>query len=375
MKNANLPSLMDGVVVDTNDPQQMGRLKIWVPAVDGDNYDIEQLPWATYSSPLAGQTRDYPAGPDRVKTTGLVAYGLMAIPKSGALVIVGFLYGDTNRRVYLGSYFRDHGNRSLPTGRNRADLGKTPLSDTLDPIEPQNTNLNAQFRGKLDSSEAKTRGAYERAVAQDKTEKDGTQGYQTDLVDPKGKGNTPQFDPQTYVLTTPGRHSLIFQDNPETGRVRLKSAAGHQIILDDANERIYVSTCKGKTWIELDQDGRVHVYAADSISMSTGGDFNVTAVGDVNINAGGEFNLQAGAEMKIAACGTTSISGSSMNLESSADFNILASGDIKGTGSNIHLNGPGASSASCPTAPDTIPTHEPWTRAGSKNQRNQNWKE
>ena len=64
--------LMEGVVVDTSDPQQMGRLKIWVPGVDGDLYDIANLPWATYLSPLAGQTRDYPAGPNSTKTSGLM---------------------------------------------------------------------------------------------------------------------------------------------------------------------------------------------------------------------------------------------------------------------------------------------------------------
>jgi len=358
--------LMEGVVMDTNDPQQMGRLKLWVPALDGDLYNIEDLPWATYSSPMAGQTRDYPAGPSGAVTHGFHSYGLWAVPKAGALCVVGFLYGDANKRVYMGSYFRDHGNRS--------DLGNTPLSDTLDPVEPQNTNLTAQFRGQLTASEARTRGAYERSVAQDKTDKDGTEGYQTDLIEPKDKKGNALYDPQTYVLTTPGRHSLIFQDNPVTGRVRVKTAAGHQIILDDANERIYVSTARGASWFEMDQDGRIHVYGADSISFSTGGDFNVTAVGDFNINAGGDVNIQAGASMKVAACSDMNISGAGVNLESTSGFNVLAAGDLLATAPNIHLNGPGAASADCPEPPGVIPTHEPWTRDATKGSRGTNWK-
>ena len=364
----NLSSLMEGVVVDADDIQQMGRVKIWVPAVDGDMYNIADLPWATYTSPMAGQTRDYQAGPASTETHGLMSYGFWAVPKVGTQVVVGFLYNDPNKRVYISSYFRDHGNRSLPQGRNRPDIGNLPLSDTFDSVEPQNTNLSAQFQGNLTASEARTRGVYERQVAQDKTIKDGTEGYQRDLKDDK------KYDSQTYVLATPGRHCLIFQDAPENGRVRLKSAAGHQIILDDANERIYVSTAKGNAYFEMDQDGRVHIYSAESMSFSSGGDVNISANGSFNVKAGGAVNIQAGAGMQLAACATMNMSGAGVNIDSSAVINILASGNIIQTGSNIHFNGPTAGSAACPTAPSVTPNHEPWVRAPSKGSRNRHWK-
>jgi hypothetical protein len=366
--------IREGLVVDTNDPQQMGRLKIYVPSLDGDLYNIDDLPWATYSTPLAGQTLDYPAGPDGTKTSGFVSYGLWAVPKAGALVIVACLYDDPNRRVYLGSYFRDHGNRSLPIGRNRSDLAQAPVSDTFEPIEPQTSNLKAQFNNQLTAAEARSRGTYERAVAQDKTDKDGTEGYQVGLVDPVDPRGNPLYESQTYVLSTPGRHSITMQDNPAIGRLRIKTAAGHQIILDDANERIYVSTARGNSWFEMDQDGRVHLYGADSVSMSSGADFNVTAVGSINFNAGGEVNIQSGGAMKLGACGAMNVSGAGLNLDSGANLNILAAGSILQTGSEIHLNGPGAASAACPTTPSTVPAHEPWKRATSKKKRNKNWK-
>lgn len=368
-------TLMEGVVVDTNDPQQMGRVKIWVPALDGDGFEVKNLPWARYMSPLAGQTRDYPAGPGESVTKGFLSYGWWAVPKNGALVVVGLLYDDPNQRVYIGSYFREHGNRSLPQGRWRPDIEPdTPLSDTFEPVQPEVENLKAQFSGQLGAPEALSRGVYERQVAQDKTIKDGGEGYQVDLVEPKDEKGNPLFDPQTYVLTSPGRHSVIMQDNPENGRLRLKTAAGHQVILDDANERIYVSTSRGETWIELDQDGRVHVYAGDSISMTTGGDFNVSATGNINMQAGKNVNVQAGGEMRLAACGSAHLSGNGVNLESQAGFNILAAANLIQTGANIHLNGPQAESATCPDTPDTVPQHEPWTRKASKHKRGKHWK-
>lgn len=356
---------VEGVVRDTSDPQQMGRLKVWCPAIDGDVYTVEALPWATYISPLAGQAYDYPAGPASKGAPGPVSYGFWAIPKVGATVVIGFMYGDKNQRFYLGSYFPEHGNRSLPSGRNN-DAG--PQTDTFDVLQPAVDSLDAQFQSDLSASEAQTRGAYERQVAQALTDKDGTEGYQKGVAE----GG---LDPQTYCITTPGRHSIIMQDNPANGRVRIKTAEGQQVILDDANERIYVSTAKGQSWIELDQDGRVHVYAGDSFSLTTGGDFNLSAKGNVRIQAGGNIDLSATGHGRFSSCKDISLSGDGgLNFTSGEAFNLKASGNIIATGDNIHLNGPQASVAPCADTPDVVPAHEPWTRKGSKATRNKNWK-
>ena len=361
----NNHTFVEGVVIDTSDPQQMGRVKVWCPAIDGDGWKAESLPWATYVSPLAGQTVDYPAGPGGENAPGPASYGFWAVPKVGSAVVIGFMYGNRNQRFYLGSYFPDHGNRSLPLGRN-SPAG--PQTDTLETMEPSVSSLKDQFQGNLTASEALTRGVYERQVAQALTEKDGTEGYQKGVAEAG-------LDPQTYCITTPGRHSVIMQDNPENGRVRIKTANGHQVILDDANERIYVSTAKGQTWIELDQDGRIHVYAGDSVSITSGGDFNVAAKGNLNLQAGGNVNVSATGYARISACKDVSLSGDDdVNLTSGAKMNLKAAGDILQTGSNIHLNGPGAATAPCATAPNVLPAHEPWTRKASKAKRNKYWK-
>lgn len=386
----NYSTFVDGLVVDTNDPQQMGRVKVWCPAVDGENNKPENLPWARYISPFAGQAIDYPAGSGSV-APGPVSYGFWAIPKQGATVVIGFLYGDRNLRFYLGSFFPDHGNRSLPAGRNAA--GGAPTSDSFETVEPTNASLQQQFNGNLSASQAKTRGAYERQVAQALTDKDGTEGYQQSLTETGG--STKQLDPQTYCITTPGRHALIMQDHPETGRVRIKTAEGHQVILDDANERIYVSTAKGNTWLELDQDGHVHIYAGADISMSTAGDFNVSAKGNVNIQAGGNINLDATGHAYLSACSDIALSsdgtfyatssadmhlkaGGASNITSGSTIELNGGGSIHQTAGAIHLNGPSAvvaTEAPCATPPSIVPNHEPWTRPASALARGKNWKE
>jgi len=361
-------SLIEGVVIDSSDPQQMGRVRVWCPALDGDDYRPENIPWATYVSPLGGQTSNYPAGSSGTPTTGHMSYGFWAIPKVGSIVMIALMYGDPMQRHYLGSIFRPHGNRSLPQGRNRSDLANVPLSDTFDSVEPQNTNLSQQFNGKLDAPEALTRGVYERSVAQGVDNRDGSEGYQNSVVPDAG------LDPQTYCLVTPGRHAIIMQDNPATGRMRLKTADGHQIILDDANERIYISTAKGNTWIEMDSDGHVHMYGASSISVSSGADMNFTANGNINLLAGGNINLSSGGWLRGSACSDISLSGKGLNIESTAAVDLKASGYIHQTGSQIHLNGPPAKSAPCADKPDITPDHEPWTRPDGVFARNKNWK-
>lgn len=363
----NLTNFVEGIVIDTSDPQQMGRIKVHCPSIDGDKYNPESIPWVSYVSPLAGQTVNYPAGSTAQVTQGPHSYGFWAIPKIGALVIVGFLYGDHNLRFYIGSYFGDHGNRSLPAGRNSTSTG--PISDIFEPVNPAASNLKQQFQDKLTAPEALTRGVYERQVAQAKTEKDGAEGYQRGVVE---KG----LDPQTYCITTPGRNSIIMQDSPENARIRIKTAEGAQIILDDANERIYVSTAKGKSWVELDQDGRIHVYAADSISVTSGADINFSAKGNFNVHAGGNINLLAVGHGRLTACKDISLSAdSTVNIESKDQMNLLSAASIIQTGKkDIHLNGPDASSALCAEEPKVVPQHEPWERSATKGKRGKNWK-
>src|SRR6266851_351372 len=72
-------SLTVGVVVDTDDPLQMGRLRIFCPSLNDDPKKLQHLPWASYVSPFGGVidnscfTRG--SDPNNCKTNGAVHYG------------------------------------------------------------------------------------------------------------------------------------------------------------------------------------------------------------------------------------------------------------------------------------------------------------
>lgn len=409
-----IPFILEGQVVASDDPDQMGRLKVWVQALDGENFDIANLPWAEYVSPFGGFTVDYPAGSEGAQTNAHSAYGMWAIPKVGASVAVFCLNSDPNARFYFGCFSRLHRNRSLPAGRNLDFNGKVgPWGDAGDgkgnlaPIIPSFNNLRDQFQGDMEASESVTRGAYERQVAQAKFEKDGKEGYMPNSADPS------YLDSQTYCIVTPGRHALIFQDHPQYARARLKSADGHQIILDDANERIYISTAKGKSWIEMDIDGHIHIFGSESFSLRAGKDINFRADRDINFEAGRDFHVKAvegelklsaqkdihvtsNANMFVSVCGDLDIDSEKtirmsalhdldirgqqrLALTGDNNVDIKAGVSIKQSAARIDLNGPEARLAiltKCATVaqpPAIVPGHEPWVRPVSKQKRGKFW--
>jgi hypothetical protein len=378
--NDNLnPFIMVGHVMDVDDPLQMGRVKVWVPSVDGEYYSISQLPWAEYASPLAGVTVDYPAGRNKSVSKGAVAYGMWAIPPLNAQVLVFCLNGVANRRFYFACIYDYQRNRSLPAGRNisRDKLKAGPLTDLEEPLQPAYNNLRAAFGEDLGLGEGYKHGVYERQVAQARTEKNGLEGYAPSMADPEHYKAS-----QIFCFTTPGHHSIIMNDHDQNCRVRVKSCEGNQVILDDTNQKIYVSTALGNTWIELNENGDIYIYGGKSISMRAQGDVNIRADNNINLSAGNEINIvsasntniNTGGNLNIGVSGTTALSScSDININGSSNLNIgtgsniglKAGGTILQTASEIHLNGPSAPDPECAGAakgPSIIPGHEPFVR-------------
>lgn len=387
------PFIAEGYVVDTDDPDQMGRVKVWCPSIDGEHFRISNLPWAEYASPFGGITTDFPAGRDGKVSQGHVAYGFWCVPKLNSIVAVFHINGNPNRRCYFASMMDLHRNRSLPGGRNvKPDPKKPkigPWTDTYEPLEPAYSNLREQFNNEIDTTVAVTRGSMERQVAQDRDNKDGNEGYAKYPLGPEG-----YKDPQSYCWVTPGHHFITMSDNPDNCRVRVKTCEGHQIIMDDTNERIYISTAKGKTWIELDEDGHIHIYGNKSISICAEDDINLTAGKNVNIKAGSDINIKSDASVKmssgnvdikagekLAASGctvdvngkTTRITGDSMDIKSKGLYAMEGSKVTVKTGTSptdydrdewIVRGGPAAEATCAEEAgePSIVPRHEPWGR-------------
>jgi hypothetical protein len=374
-----LPYIVEGFVMDTDDPQQMGRLKVWCPGVDGETYDINTLPWAEYASPLAGFTNNFPAGRNKTISKGPVPYGFWSLPKLNAQVLVFFLNGEANRRFYFASFFDLQRNRGLPAGRNTSMDTKLhgPLTDTEEPLEPAHTNLKAAF-GDLSNPIAEMLGTKERQVAEARTQKTGADGYSPSAADPDNYKES-----QSHCWVTPGHHMITMSDTDSHCRIRIKSCEGNQILMDDTNGRIYISSALGNSWVELNENGEVHVYSGRSVSVRAQTDINFYADNNINIEAGNEVNIISGQNMNMSSGSNINIlsSGGSTVLSACANIDLtsqqsirILSNDILGlkgtsgiiqTGAEIHLNGQSAPEPDCAlsaTSPGIIPTHEPFTR-------------
>lgn len=362
-----------GIIVDTNDPLQQGRLRVICPAWDAQQEmpatqaEIEKISWANYASPFGGTIKNISSGPNKTTSWGPTAYGFWAIPEVGSHVIVQCIDGDQNQRYWTHCVFPVQTNRSLPGGRGFDPNGNPgPWTDSYEKYDPGFNNLKSAG---LDSGGFyENRGGYERQVAQAKTNKDGAEGYATNPSSGSG------LNSQTYCMSTPGHHFLSMQDSPEFCRIRIKTASGHQIIFDDTNERIYISTAKGNNYIELDQDGHVHVYASDSISMTTDKDFNLKARGSINMSAAKDINIISKASVNITATLDINVKASGSIFETATGSMYLkATGNLIEQGAQIHLNGPAASPAKAAIEPHIIPAHEPWGRPASSGPRGPNW--
>ena len=82
---------------------------------------------------------------------------------------------------------------------------------------------------------------------------------------------------------------------PADEYIRLRTRTGHQLLLHNSEDLIYIGNSRGTSWIELSSDGKIDIFAEDSISIHTKQDFNFYADRDVNIEAGRNINMKASA--------------------------------------------------------------------------------
>ena len=108
-------------------------------------------------------------------------------------------------------------------------------------------------------------------------------------------------NPATYydVENTPKNISKADPTLPFNEHIRLRSRTGHQILLHNTEDLIYIGNANGTAWIELTSNGKIDVYAQDSINLRTETDLNIKADRDINIESGKDINFTAGRNYKL----------------------------------------------------------------------------
>ena len=179
-------------------------------------------------------------------------------------------------------------------------------------------------------------------------------------------------------------------DIPFNEYFRVRTRTGHQILLHNSEDLIYIGNSRGTTWIELTSNGKIDIYAEDSISIHTENDLNFRADRDINFEAGRNINLRTeegrlhadvatnleivvGENGLITTTGNIDInttgnnkitSGGTLDIKSGGAAKITAGGDFSVgaanttiSGGDINLNGPTAPTAEDAALTELLPTH------------------
>jgi len=122
----------------------------------------------------------------------------------------------------------------------------------------------------------------------------GTQFVMDDGDDRFRRKTAPDKGPVEYADVAAGEKGL--DDVPYNEYTRLRTRTGHQLLMHNSEDLIYIGNSKGTSWIEMSSNGKIDIFANDSISVHTQNDINFRADRDVNIEAGRNINMKATGE-------------------------------------------------------------------------------
>jgi predicted chitinase len=408
-------------VVNHLDPTYMGALEVTIiKAIPGASETQSSNVIVKYCSPFFGQTAAKFEGNNSADFNDVQkSYGFWMVPPDiGSTVMVIFIEGDINQGYWFGcvpDIYQNqmtpgiaasqysavspadeakYGTRLLPVAEyHKKSRGmEIPNPDTFTkPIHPFADRLLEQgllldtIRGVTSSSARREVPSMVFGIS--------TPGPVDKSVNaPRKNIGFKNSDQVRIPVSRLGGSTFVMDDGDKDGQnelVRIRTRTGHQILLHNSSDLIYIANAKGTAWVELTANGKIDIYAQDSISIHSEQDFNFRADRDVNIEAGrninisagggmelnsvdrfylvcdgngkilvnGDYNLAVGADLRQEAAGNASLVGSSnvfietggtLNQKAGGDWKVgagtsnITSGEHRETAGRIEMNGPPA---------------------------------
>jgi hypothetical protein len=134
----------------------------------------------------------------------------------------------------------------------------------------------------------------------------------------------------TMPVSRLGGSSFVMDDGDIDGKnelIRLRTRTGHQILMHNTADLIYIANAKGTAWLEFTGDGKIDIYAADSVSIHTEGDFNFKADRDFNLHAGRNFNVYAENEINLNAGAALHTIAGTMTTYTPGSYGLIVEGN------------------------------------------------
>ena len=361
----SMPYMYKAYIKRTLDSAAMGRLQVYIPEI---GHPTREDTWISvrYLSPFAGATNPYEIKPmsTEFKDTQ-TAYGMWMVPPTIETEgLVGFINGDLNQGVWLGCFFQENANFTVPgipsamtyegpaPGAEKNKYDKKPMyrpahKTMKEALETQGLLAEAQF--------------------------DAIRGTCT-------SGARRESPSRVFGILTPEQHQFVMDDGDDAGidmGIRLRTANGAQLLLNDEKGIVYIINKAGTAWVELTNEGKMDVFCTDDISYHTLKDFNLHVDGDINIQSKGSVKIRTEGADGININATTGDfqMKTAMNyvIQADLDGNLITGGGTVVKSSRLDLQGGSATEAVPPETGSLVdnvsvlesictrvPEHEPW---------------
>ena len=382
------------VVKDNIDPIRSGRLRVYIADIGGQDPDDADS-WVTvnYMTPFYGHTsNEAPKEGYGTYLQNASAYGMWTSPPDiGTTVICVFINGDPEYGYWIGCVPEPEALYTVPAmgsaetvilnaseGESYGGAKKLPVSN----INANNEKINESptFFNEPKPVHSYLAGVLkQQGLIRDTIR--GTIGSSAQRESPSRVGwgvNTPGrpiyeggYTDETIasaategsqpaslkVISRRAGHSIVMDDGDLIGRdqlIRLRTSLGHQILMSDDGQTLFIIHANGQSYIELGKEGTIDMYATNSVNVRTQGDLNLHADNNININAKKDLNISAdninveaenkigirsGADFTTYALGKYTLkTNSQMSFKSAGEAGFASNGVTYINGSKINLN-------------------------------------
>ena len=405
----------EAIIKEVLDSNRSGRLKVWMPELGtGDQDDPQGWVTVNYASPFMGKTKlkdskstlnDF----EHVEQT----YGFWAVPPDvGNHVLVLFINGDRNRGFWFACVM-DRLSRGMLPGTSGG------YKDEVDTSKIYDADVKKAFEGSLDPGkmilplsevqEADGGNVKEgfinikRPLHEYQAKRYFTQGLDRDNVRGARKTGSQADNPsRVFGITTPGRpmkndakddpgikakldsgnfseddlnadgrkggHQFVMDDGRFSGggeMVRIRSAEGHQLLMDDEKGTMYMINSEGTVWIEMAKSGHMSIYTAKGLNVRSDDIINFHSEKSINMYAKEDINLKAKVSLKMEGNFISSFAtlnnhhfGSVVMIGAAAKLSLSsAAGASMKAGTSCLISGAtvGLNSGSGPVVPPPLP--------------------
>jgi hypothetical protein len=395
------PGPYEALVIAHVQNSRMGQLQVYIPDWGGLQTDPENQITVKYASPFYGKTAgtDSQQIPPTPLSTGQ-SYGMWMVPPDiGAKVLVTFVGGDRDRGYWFACCYDSPSHHMVPgIGRNIGGKGNTVSTgdadldagvgpDSVVPVVEFTTGAATAFTetGLVDTKR------YQHAI---QTKLLVMQGLDRDKIRGAISSSSMREVPSNvYGISTPGKkvskspagaedlvlarfggHQFVMDDGAAADSsepegtdqlIRLRTAGGHQILMNDTEQIFYIASANGYQYLEFGNDGMIHMFGYAGINVRAAGALNLHSDSAVNINSGGSVNINGALGVKIESLAT-------VDVKAAVGVSIGADGFLKMTGaaaaqltslgpmtvgspSTLSLWGKGTLNLNCGTPPAPVP--------------------